>query len=85
MYERKTKKQAEQIAEQEFLINNLQNHIAISMKGRFEDRVNEREAYELRRRVRDFDDPYRLMTSSKAFDFYSKMIIVAGSEEDKFI
>ena len=85
MYERKTKKQAEQIAEQEFIINNLQNHIAISMKGRFEDRMNEREAYELRRRVQDFDDPYRLMTTSKAFDFYSKMVIVAGSEEDKFI
>jgi hypothetical protein len=85
MYERKTKKQAEQIAEQEFLINNLQNHIGISMKGRFEDRMNEREAYEMRRRVQDFDDPYRLMTTSKAFDFYSKMIIVAGSEEDKFI
>ena len=55
------------------------------MKGRFEDRVAEREAYELRRRVQDFEDPYRLMTTSKAFDFYSKMIVVAGSEEDKFI
>jgi hypothetical protein len=55
------------------------------MKGRFEDRVNEREAYEIRRRVTDFEDPYRLMTSNKAFDFYGKMVRVAHTEEDKFI
>lgn len=72
LYERKCKKQAEQISEQEFIINSLQNHISISMKGRFEDRVNEREAYEIRRRIQDFEDPYRLMTKSTKFDFYSK-------------
>ena len=55
------------------------------MKGRFEDRMNEREAYEIRSRVQDFEDPYRLMTKNSAFDFYGKLIRVSQTEEDKFI
>jgi hypothetical protein len=55
------------------------------MKGRFEDRMNEREAYEIRSRVTEFEDPYRLMNGNMAFDFYGKLIRVSQTEEDKFI
>jgi len=48
------------------------------MKGRFEDRVAEREAFEIRRRIAYFEDPYRILTQSKKFDFYSKMVVVAS-------
>lgn len=55
------------------------------MKGRFEDRVNEREAFQIRQKVMDFEDPYKILTKSRAFDFYSKQIVVSQTEEYKFL
>ena len=85
LQDRQLKKFSRDLCQQEVILGNLANHISVSMRGRFEDRIREREAFDVRERVRDFADPYKLLTNNTAFDFYGRQIRVAATEDEKFI
>ena len=85
MQDRQLKKYCRDLCQQEVIIGNLANHISVSMRGRFEDRIKEREAFEVREQIRDFVDPYKLLTKNAAFDFYGRQVRVAATEDEKFL
>ncbi len=72
MQEKHLKKYAQDLCMQEVIIGNLSNHISVNMLGRFEERIEQREAEATRELAFSCTDPYKLLTKNKAFDFYGK-------------
>ena len=85
-YEQELRVAYRKISMQEVMIAELTGHISVNMRQRFLTRLEEKDIEMTKKdEIEKFKDPFKLLYSTKQFDFFGRHLRIHESETEKFL